>query len=312
MVEAHDAYPLKTVSRLTGLSPDIIRAWEKRYGVVSPVRGARGARLYDRREIDHLRLLARVVKGGRAIGDIAKLDHEQLEVLAAQADESPAVDAFETAATGGSLVERALEAVESYDEASLNTVLADCIAFFGPERFVKDVCAPLVTTVGERWHEGKLSIAQEHMATAAVSRILHTAISSRSAAREPRVLLATPSGEQHEAGLLMASLILHEQGLGVVYLGRDLPAEEICAAAESMQVAAVGLSITAVQKGSDIVRDISAIQRALPVTTELWLGGDGVAEIADELRSARTYVFSDLDALKSRAVRLVEASMDRQ
>src|SRR5512143_1122569 len=81
----HEAYPLRTVSATTGLSPDLIRAWERRYGVVSPRRGARGARLYSSADVAHLRLLARVVGAGRAIGDVAGLDRTQLEHLAAGA-----------------------------------------------------------------------------------------------------------------------------------------------------------------------------------------------------------------------------------
>ena len=80
----HDAYPLRTVAAMTGLTPDLIRAWEKRYAVVAPIRGARGARLYTAGDIAHLRLLARVVGAGRAIGDVAALRPAELEKLVAQ------------------------------------------------------------------------------------------------------------------------------------------------------------------------------------------------------------------------------------
>ena len=69
----HDAYPLRTVTVMTGLSADLIRAWEKRHQVVTPVRGPRGARLYSAADIEHLQLLARAVGGGRAIGDVAEI-----------------------------------------------------------------------------------------------------------------------------------------------------------------------------------------------------------------------------------------------
>ena len=82
--KAHDAYPLRTVTAMTGLTPDLIRAWEKRYAVVAPVRGARGARLYTTGDIAHLRLLARVVGAGRAIGDVAALRPAESEKLAAR------------------------------------------------------------------------------------------------------------------------------------------------------------------------------------------------------------------------------------
>ena len=87
----HDSLPLRTVSRLTGLSADIIRAWERRYGVVAPTRGPRGARLYSTEDVAQLRLLRRAVSSGRAIGDIARLSRGALENLVgtARADGGP-------------------------------------------------------------------------------------------------------------------------------------------------------------------------------------------------------------------------------
>src|SRR5512147_3272600 len=84
VIKTHDAYPLRTVATMTGLTPDLIRVWEKRYQVVAPIRGARGARLYTAGDIAHLRLLARAVGGGRAIGDVAALRPAELERLVVQ------------------------------------------------------------------------------------------------------------------------------------------------------------------------------------------------------------------------------------
>src|SRR5512135_256513 len=84
-VAAHDAFPLRTVTAMTGLTPDLIRAWEKRYAVVAPIRGARGARLYTAADIAHLRLLGRVVAAGRSIGDVAGMSPAKLEQLAGDA-----------------------------------------------------------------------------------------------------------------------------------------------------------------------------------------------------------------------------------
>ena len=85
----HDAYPLSTVTVMTGLSPDLIRAWERRYAVVAPIRGARGARLYSAADISHLRLLARAVGAGRAIGDVAGLSPAQLQRLEGATPQAP-------------------------------------------------------------------------------------------------------------------------------------------------------------------------------------------------------------------------------
>lgn len=297
-----DNYPLRTVSRLTGLSPDVIRAWEKRYSVVAPVRGARGARLYSREDIDHLRSLARAVAGGRAIGDIARLDREQVKRLADEAAPSIEETSHSSRAAGENIVERALSAVETYDDAALRTELGDALAIMGPVQFVREVGAPFLTSVGERWHVGEFSIAQEHMATAALRSFLHSAISSRrSRTDRPGVLLATTPGQKHEGGLLMVALLLLEQRVEVAYLGPEIPADDIVAASKELGVSVVALSFSTTEDRKSTLEEIRTMERDLPPTVELWLGGMGAAEIGKKLSSARTIVFESLDALHDRA-----------
>src|SRR5512145_357632 len=124
---AHDTLPLRTVSRLTGLSADIIRAWEKRYAVVAPKRGPRGARLYTRADVAHLSLLRRVTAAGRAIGDVAKLGRAELDAL------------------------------ERFDFAALDRALASALIGLGTRAFRRLVAEPLLDEVGQRWSDGRLS-----------------------------------------------------------------------------------------------------------------------------------------------------------
>jgi DNA-binding transcriptional MerR regulator/methylmalonyl-CoA mutase cobalamin-binding subunit len=303
--EETDTFPLRTVSRLTGLSPDLIRAWEKRYGVVSPVRGSRGARLYSRDDIDHLRSLARAVASGRAIGDVARLDREQVRRLAETT--APEVDAptAPARAAGDHVVERALAAIETYDDVLLRTELGDALAIMGPARFVVDVGTPLLTVVGERWHAGGFSIAQEHMATAALRGFLHSAISSRrSRTDHPSVMLATTSGEKHEGGLLTVALLLLEQRVEIAYLGPEIPAADIVSAAKALGVSVVALSFTSGHDSKSALEQIDRIDRDLPASIQLWIGGQGANDLADRVSSKRIFVFQSLDALHDRAAEI--------
>src|SRR5512143_3791341 len=111
---AHDSLPLRTVSRLTGLSADIIRVWERRYGVVAHARGPRGARLYSTEDVAQLRLLRRAVSSGRAIGDIARLSRGALENLVGT-PEPTAARAPATAARGTEILDQAIGALERFD-----------------------------------------------------------------------------------------------------------------------------------------------------------------------------------------------------
>ena len=170
---AHDAFPLRTVAAMTGLTPDLIRAWEKRYAVVAPIRGARGARLYSSRDIVHLRLLARVVGAGRAIGDVAALSSAALEKLAAQRPpEEQETGNGGTRAPREDLIARILERLGRFDYVAVTRLLGDAIVGLGVRTFVREVVLPLVYRVGTRWADGELSIAEEHLLTGMLRDLL--------------------------------------------------------------------------------------------------------------------------------------------
>lgn len=294
--QPHDAYPLRTVASQTGLTPDIIRAWEKRYGVVAPVRGARGARLYNAADIAHLRLLARVVGAGRAIGDVAALQHAELEKLAAQTE--PQVSAPRTDFIG-----RVLERLERFDQAAVARLLGDALVGLGGRDFIYEVAVPLLQDVGERWHQGKLSIADEHLLSAMLRNLIASLIQSRGGPGFPKLVLATPAGEQHDLGLLLVALLALDAGLEVSYLGADLPAAEIVVAAKRAGATIVGLALV-YSANPNVVHELTEIVRTLPATVELWLGGPEAANVAARLKSFRGAVVDTLPKVELELARV--------
>jgi len=155
----HEAYPMKTVAQLTGLSPDVIRAWERRHAVISPVRGPRGARLYSGADIAHLRLLAHLVARGRAIGDIAGMKPEVLREIVQKA--SPAHGESTTSALGTEeeVLDRVLSALNAFDSAEVERLLGESLMALGARQFVSRIGVPLLESIGERWRVGELSVA---------------------------------------------------------------------------------------------------------------------------------------------------------
>ena len=302
--KAHDAYPLRTVTAMTGLTPDLIRAWEKRYAVVAPVRGARGARLYTTGDIAHLRLLARVVGAGRAIGDVAALRPAELEQLVAQgAPDGQGLGSRQTPPPSEHFVTRVLERLERFDHAAVTRLLGDAVVGLGAHTFVHEVAVPLLHRVGARWAEGELPIAAEHMLTATLRNLLGGMIQRRTPAGRS-VLLAAPAGERHEIGLLLVALLVLDAGVNVVYLGVDLPAAEIVVAAEHTQARVVGLSVVARQNHAHAVREVEAIQVALPADVELWLGGADAGRAAADVRAFRGWVVDDLHKTETELERI--------
>jgi DNA-binding transcriptional MerR regulator len=294
---SQDVYPLRTVAAQTGLSADVIRAWEKRYRVVTPVRGPRGARLYDAGDIVRLRLLARVVAEGRAIGDVARLDGRELERLAGVRHEAGRDGPHDVVAA-------ALEAVRGFDAERLERLLGDALVGLGSTAFVRRVAAPLVVEVGERWENGALSIADEHLMSATLRGLLIALMQRRRAPGHPAVLLGTLGGERHEMGLMLVALLALDAGLALSYLGVDLPAAEIVTAARRTGAAIVGISVVNGENRAAAVDGVRRTERTLPPGVALWLGGREARAVVGEVGAFKGLVMDDLGDVQDELARV--------
>lgn len=302
----HNAYPLRTVSRLTGLSADVIRVWERRYSVVSPQRGPRGARLYTNEEIHHLKSLAMLVEQGRAIGDIAKLPVETLQALLRSepsTEEQPS-DAPQSEDAPNALTVRFFEAVESFDVDAASTLLADAALALGLRSFLSEVITPLLIEVGTRWADGRLSIAREHMISKVLRDFLGSFARIRRVTGPPKVLLATPQGERHELGLMVAATVLLENGVSVLTLGADLPASDIAAAANEVRPHAVLLAVLNTDNRKSAIASIREIRKLIPIETEIWLAGEDREAVSKGLAPSTIRTIADLPALEQECVTL--------
>jgi DNA-binding transcriptional MerR regulator/methylmalonyl-CoA mutase cobalamin-binding subunit len=289
---------------MTGLTPDLIRAWEKRYAVVAPIRGARGARLYASADIAHLRLLARVVGAGRAIGDVAALSTTELEKLAAQrAPDGGKAENRGTHSPREDFVTQILERLERFDHPAVARLLGDAVVGLGVRTFVHEIALPLVHRVGACWADGELSIADEHLLTGTLRNLLAGLMHGRTRTGRP-VLLATPVGERHEIGLLMVALLALDAGANVVYLGVDLPSAEILAATTRARARVVGLSLVSSENRARAKQELAAIQIGLPAEIELWLGGADAQEAAAGVKAFRGLVLDTLEATEAELRRI--------
>lgn len=284
-------HPVRVVSIRTGLTPDLLRAWERRYGVVAPTRSAGGQRLYSDADIDRLALLVRAVNGGRPISQVASLPVDELRALVAQ-DEKSARDAptAAVAPTPGdrvSVLREALSAVERFDAETLESILRKAALRDGMDALLDSVVAPLLIDVGSRWHEGALTPAHEHLASAVVRHALSwTMESGAQDDAAPVLVVATLPNQQHELGALLAATVASSRGWRVVYLGASLPAADIAVAARETGAAAVGLSFVYPRDDPAIPRALRDLQEALPAITSIVAGGAAAGNYAASLRAA--------------------------
>ncbi len=301
----HGAYPVKTVARLTGLTPDLVRAWERRYGVVAPVRGPRGARLYTGEDVLRLRLLADLVARGRAIGDIAGIAPEALRQMALQ-DTSSGGAVIAAAGTSEHVIERVLAALEAYDLIEVERALGESLLALGAVRFVEGVGVPLLERIGERWRAGELSPAEEHLVSTILRSLFGGLMRLQAPLRSPSVLLTSPSGERHELGLSVVALLCLQAGLAVAYAGVDLPAEDILAAARRSGVRIVGLSVVSDENHDRAVEQLRRVEKGLPAEVELWLGGRDADRVTRDLGRTRALVLQTSAAVEAEIRRVAE------
>jgi DNA-binding transcriptional MerR regulator len=261
--ESETTYSVGSVARLTGLSPDVLRAWERRYGVVTPLRTHGGTRRYRSTDLERLRLVKAAVDAGHRISEVARLDLSELE----RWGHPPP-----TTVPGGPL-EEVMEALRRLDGVEADRLIAGQLAALGPTRFAQEFALPLVASLGEAWAGDRICVASEHLGSALMRSLLGTALRpSASLAGAPVVVFATPSGERHELGLLVAALTALGRGASPLYLGADLPASELVRAVEMTGARAIALGIVEVDARTG-EKAVAELRCGLSEDVEVWVGG---------------------------------------
>lgn len=304
-------YPIRAVSKLTGVSVDTLRAWERRYAVVEPERDERG-RLYSEADVERLKLLRQAVDQGHAIGRVAALTTDELRALLSRGPDSVPYDGpVPTAPSDLSLLQGA---VERFDAPALRRELSRLAAILPARTLAREVALPLLTLVGEGWHEGRYTVAQEHLVTAEL-RSLIGALARLHAVPDnaPRIMLATPAGETHELGTLVAALVASGSGFATFYLGASVPSADVVNAARRVGPRAVVLGFTGAEEAARATahQALADIVRGLPAATECWIGGAGVDGAGAALAGTRALMLADLDAYEQHLGRLKGRELPR-
>lgn len=268
-------HPIEVASRRTGLTKDLLRAWERRYSAVEPARTDSGRRLYSDEDIERLRNLRLVTGAGRAIGQVAGLPLDELEAMVLEdADQRP--DPLPSG-TGdeNDLFQIAREAVLALDSTRLRRALHRAMLLLSPADVIDGVISPLMKEVGEMWADGRLSIAHEHAATTVLRVTIAEAVETMENERPgaPRVLVATPAGQRHDLGALLVAATAASSGCRVTFIGADLPAEDIAIAARAEGADLLALSIVHPEDDLELPAELQRLRRELPGNIPIVAGG---------------------------------------
>jgi DNA-binding transcriptional MerR regulator len=260
-------HPIGVVARRTGLKPDLIRAWERRYGAVEPGRTETRRRFYSDEDVERLLLLRRVVNTGRGISQVANLSSAELEALiatepapAAYAPYGPPPAGDELDEVAETFLARCIASAQLLDVRELELELDRASVLFSRTHLIERLLVPLMQRIGDLWHQGALRPIHEHMASSVVRSFLggmHGAYHPEVSA--PHLVVTTPARQRHELGALLAAATAAGEGWQVTYLGPDLPPEEIAAAA--------------LQKDPMLVEDLRRLRRLLGIRTPMIVGG---------------------------------------
>ncbi|HVE78174.1 MAG TPA: MerR family transcriptional regulator [Gemmatimonadaceae bacterium] len=309
-VAADSVHPIQVVSRRTGLSTDVIRAWEKRYAVVRPVRSVSGRRLYADADVERLRLLARATLSGRTIGQVAALSTAELEAVASEASSERAVTRADgngsgrapaAATAAADHLQAALDAVGRFDGVALDAALRRAMIALPAEGFLDAVVAPLWERVSSGTGDGALPAPHRHLALTTLRRTLHrVAEVAMTPLAAPELVVTTPSGQAQELGALLVAAAAAAEGWRVTYVGPGLAAEEIAETATHAGARAVVVSLGAVPGDRAIPRELRRLRALLPRDLPILVEGAAADAHAGTMREIRATVLEDLPTLRTR------------
>lgn len=281
-------YRINIAASHAGISTQLVRAWERRYGLLAPKRTDAGYRVYSDDDVTLLRGAKALVDQGRSISDVARMPRDELRRAAGQLTEAAAP----SAPTSSTFLDAALAAVAAFDAGRLESLIlhATGMGLLSNTAICDDVLLPLLEAIGDRWEQGTLDVAAEHFGSTIVRRHLHVLLQDEARRNRggPVIVCACPDGNWHEGGLLSFAVHAAAQGWASVYLGANTPVDDIVAAADHKQASAVAVSLTMPYKRSErrVLIDRLAAWRSKRPGRIVWIGGREAAAHVEELTSA--------------------------
>lgn len=299
-------YTVKLISDRTGLSPQLIRTWEKRYKTISPIRTYTNRRMYSDDDLEKLMLLKRATNMGMPISTIAKLSIKELYELVDKRNIAEKAESIPSRDDSSDFhLNNCLTNIFEYDYSGLESSLLNASFSLGQQTLIEKVIHPLMNRTGELWLNGEFQISQEHMVSTIVRSLLGSMlVSGKTNSKGPILLVTTPNRQLHELGALMSAITAFSLGWQIIYLGPNLPVEEIANSIIKHRADAVALSITYPLNDSALNLDLQRFRKIINNQFPIIIGGQGAQNYADMINSIQAIYVKDLKELKMELVKL--------
>lgn len=283
-------YSISRVERETGISKDVLRMWERRYGFPMPSRVSSGERNYSAADLARLVLIKRLMDLGHRPGRLMTLSHDELTQMLS-------IPVSIQQGRFQSHVEQLMTLLLSNQLMALSKYLDYWLLRYGLEAFVIELLPSWLTQIGYAWQTGRLNIHHEHLITDQLQSKLRLSLDRlpEASAAAPKVLLTTLPEEQHGLALLMIENLCRLEGVQVVNLGVQTPVETMIQAAQEHKVQVVSLSISDAADAAWVQQAVRSLRQGLPASVALWLGGEGIKRV--DLSSVNAVVYANFDAL---------------
>lgn len=274
------------LARRTGVSPELLRAWEQRYGLLQPSRSDGGFRLYPDRDERRVRRMTALIANGLSAAEAAK------EVLSGAEPNPPDTDVAPSLVDD--LRSQLRDSLDVMDTDGAHAAFDSILATLSVHAALRDIVLPYLRELGDRWAAGEISVAHEHFASSLIRGRLMGIARGWGSGTGPVAVLACPPGEAHELGLIMFGIELARLGWRVTYLGADTPVSTMLETAEASPPALIVLAV------SDIARALAhaAELRSLAAVAPLAVGG-AVTPSDGRLLDAWVLEGDPLDAARS-------------
>jgi DNA-binding transcriptional MerR regulator len=248
------------LSRRVGVSPELLRAWERRYHLLQPARSSGGFRLYSEADELRVRRMQGYLERGLSAAEAARIALNGSE--AAEAPGTPSLAEY---------ADRLREALERYDEPSAHAIVDRLLATISTETVLAEIVLPMLRSLGDRWQAGEITIAQEHFASNVLRGRLMGLARGWGNGSGSTALLACPAGELHDLPLVIFGIWLHGLGWRIAFLGADTPIATIEQAAATLAPSAVVLTAVTPARLRSIERELAK----LAARTTVAIGGSG-------------------------------------
>ena len=294
-------YRIHRFSKLTGLSPHVIRAWEKRYDLVSPTRGKNRYRQYTDEDVKFFRYLKAEVDKGHSIGTLAELGLEEL----LKRSKVASVEVPQVEAPAEQLVSELTRIVQQHALDAFEQKLNGALAVIPFEEAMHRFLFPLLERVGDLWHEGKMSVAQEHYVSNLVKQKVFSAMNQlRVVENGPKVVVACPQNELHGIGAMSVAYLCASRGCRTHYLGPRMPIDELADYCEAIRPAIIFFSMTMRPSDEEAESLASALATQLTRICPVGIGGQGVVDYESVFEKEKISVLRTLRDVEIRLLTL--------